>query len=106
MAKRKQRKSGTAAQKPKRKTQPKPRPASKPQVQAAVAEPVASPSTPIASQPEPIAVPASLPNAATLLDELQQRCESLRQWQRQANDDVQSRLAGIEEREREIAADK
>jgi hypothetical protein len=53
-----------------------------------------SPGTPVA--------PAPLPNAATLLDELQQRCESLRQWQRQANEDVQARLARIKEREAEL----
>ncbi len=106
MAKRKQRKSvgkgGGATTKPGGKTKPKPGATRGAQGEAVVSEPAASTPASIASQPEPISVPASLPNAATLLDELQQRCESLRQWQRQANDDVQSRLAGIAVREREL----
>ncbi len=99
MAKRKQRKSvGKSDKSPqasKSKSRPKPQSGSQDQpAGSAIASPPA--------QPEPIAVPTSLPNAATLLDELQQRCESLRHWQRQANEDVQARLEKIEQREREL----
>jgi len=103
MAKRKQRKNdakvSAGTQKNRRKTKPKPQ---KAEVADAVTEPVAEAAQPAVAQPEPITLPDSLPNAATLLDELQQRCESLRQWQRQANEDVQSRLDTIKQREADL----
>jgi len=106
MAKRKQRKSVGKSEKSRRagksKPQSKPRSARKPQARQTDAAPVTTHRSSPQAQPEPIAVPASLPNASTLLDELQQRCESLRQWQRQANEDVRSRLARIQQRESEL----
>ena len=109
MAKRKQRKTdakgGAGTQKNKRRPaakQPQTEPAKPVETAEVVAKPVAAIPEPVVSQPEPITVPTSLPNAATLLDELQQRCEGLRQWQRQANDDVQARSARIQHREAEL----
>jgi len=68
----------------------------------ATTQPAAQAGAQTAARAEPITMPTSLPNAATLLDELQQRCESLRQWQRQANEDVQSKLSQILKREAEL----
>jgi len=49
--------------------------------------------------PEPPA--PALPNAATLLDEVQQRCESLRAWQQEAQATLQQREQVVEQREKE-----
>ncbi len=55
---------------------------------------------------QPSANPAdaltSLPNAATLLDEVQQRCESLRQWQRETQTSIQQRTEVVARREQEL----
>jgi chromosome segregation ATPase len=106
MAKRKQRKSvgksGAAAAKPKRKTQSKAGGGSKRLAGGVAGGAVGSSAAPIAVQADTITEPTGLPNASTLLDELQQRCESLRHWQRQANEDVQGRLAAIADRECEL----
>lgn len=51
---------------------------------------------------EPVLPPAPPPNASTLLDEVQQRCEKLRQWQRDAQESLQARAAEVERRERVV----
>ncbi len=45
---------------------------------------------------------SSLPNAATLLDEVQQRCESLRQWQKETQTSIQQRTEVVARREQEL----
>ncbi len=104
MAKRKQRKGASKTDTSSRagKSKPKTKTRSAAQASAPEAEPPSTRGVSVPAQPSPLDVPASLPNAATLLDELQQRCESLRQWQRQANEDVQARLVKIEQRENEL----
>lgn len=46
--------------------------------------------------------PIHLPNAATLLDEVQQRCDKLRQWQCDAQASLQERARVVERREKEL----
>lgn len=55
-----------------------------------------------AAQFESVTLPSPLPNATTLLDEVQQRCEKLRQWQRDAQESLQARAVEVERREREV----
>lgn len=55
-----------------------------------------------AARLEPVALPSPLPNATTLLDEVQQRCEKLRQWQRDAQESLRARAVEVERRERAV----
>jgi len=84
MAKRKQRKGGGKSEKSPTKSKAKPR--------------IKAQDHPPAPQPAGSAV-----NASMLLDELQQRCDSLRQWQRQTSEDLRARQAKAEEREQDLA---
>ncbi len=61
-----------------------------------------SPRKPPAEEAVTPAPPTDAPSAATLLDELQQRCESLRQWQRQTNEGLQARLAEVNRLEHDL----
>lgn len=61
-----------------------------------------TPDTPTGHGLGEMSAPIHLPNAATLLDEVQQRCESLRDWQREAQASLQERARVIERREKEI----
>jgi hypothetical protein len=98
MAKPKKRKSAGKAVRPQ--ADPKPTQAKQP-TETAVAPTAPAESAPV-SRPEETDTPMHLPNAATLLDEVQQRCESLRQWQRDAQASLQERARVIERREKEL----
>lgn len=50
--------------------------------------------------PDEAASPFHLPNAATLLDEVQQRCASLRDWQQSAQASLQERARVVDRREK------
>ncbi len=91
MSKHKQRRSGGGSGKPTAGPRPEP-------LEAVTASPSADACP--ASQYEPVALPAPLPNATTLLDEVQQRCEKLRQWQRDTQASLQARAVEVERRER------
>lgn len=65
-------------------------------------DPTRSTDSVVSHEPDAVAAPIQLPNAATLLDEVQQRCESLRQWQREAQASLQERARVVERREKEL----
>jgi len=85
MANRKQRKAGAKSQNPP--TQPRSKAKAAEDIQA----------------PPPV---GSAVNASMLLDELQQRCDSLRQWQRQTSEDLSARKARALEHEQNLAQDQ
>ncbi len=73
-----------------------------PQTEPPPNDPPTSTDPVMAHQPDAITAPIHLPNATTLLDEVQQRCESLRQWQRDAQASLQERARVVDRREKEL----
>jgi hypothetical protein len=105
MPKRKQRKNAGKSDKPVKAARHETPVADEPAVaNQSVQVDIASAPQPTADKPatrfDPAAMPVALPNATTLLDEVQQRCEKLRQWQRDAQASLQARAVEVERRER------